>query len=71
MREYVIRWQQPDEDGKYNRRYLKAIAFFKDETSFVGTVSPELAIRFDEAGAEWICWKLDEQDDLNPEMIRI
>lgn len=71
MKEYVIRWQQLDEDGKYNWRYLEAIAFIMDETSYVGTVSPKLAIRLDETGAEWICWKLNKKDDLNPEMIRI
>ena len=71
MKEYVIRWQELDEDGKYNWRYLEAIAFIKDVTSYVGTVSPKLAIRLDKAGAEWVCWKLNKQDDLNPEMIRI
>ena len=71
MKVYHIRWQQLEDDGKYHYHYLRGVTITSGRTGYATTRIPALALAVPEEIAEWICVKLEIQDDLNPEMVNI
>lgn len=69
---YYIRWQDWDDAGEARRwYYLEGFEYGREGLIAHAGANPAQAISYPEAIAEWLCELLDEQNNLNPEMVRI
>lgn len=72
MEKYIIRWQTYDIfSKKYIYCYLAGVAMTRQLITYKPSHICGDAIEMPEEIAEWLCQLIDEQDNLNPEIVRI